>query len=305
MKLLPILEDQAFVQETDRLIRSFCGDVTELTYVGHGADNMVALVNQTYVFRFPRGEHASKRLRFEAAILQRLEERVTSLHIPKLLQVHQAPLYSIASYVPGDHFSDEQVRSLTQAEQSAIGTRLADFIVQFNQVLSGQEVQGLRKDNGVEGLDEPWEAYFARLFSRERLPDDSLSPFIREHYSLWQQYVAAEQRTYAIHDDLHQSNLLFRGTTLQGVLDFGDTNRGGIEEEMRWLYAMGDTVLWSAIEQYNVLTGRQISYEHVREWAIMHELSTLVSRLNRHDTQSFPFQRAQAHLRAWLSGFPL
>lgn len=305
MNLLPIAEDRAFMQETDRIIQSFCSNAMEITYVEHGADNMVAIVDDQYVFRFPRGQDAAKRLRFEADILQKVNGKITTLKIPELLYVHADPPYSVSSYVPGAHLTGQHVHSLPHHEQRGIGERLATFIVQFNQAISGPAVHKLRKATGVEDLDEPWETYFERLFLRERLPDERLSTIISEHYTTWQTYVAQEKRIYAIHDDLHQSNLLFNGSTLQGVVDFGDANVGGIEEEMRWLYAMGETVLRSAIEQYELVTGDSVSYEHVQEWAILHELSTYVARLNRHDTRSFPFQRAQAHLRAWLPSFPL
>jgi len=154
-------------------------------------------------------------------------------------------------------------------------------------------------------LDEPWEPYFERLFVKDRLPNDKLRPIIEQHYGIWKDYVRQEQRTYAIHDDLHPSNLLFLGAQLQGIVDFGDTNTGSIEEEFRWLFSMGDVVLKAAIEHYQQLTGNVVNYDHVKQWAIMHELSSYTSRLARQDTESFPFLRAQEHLRNWLPNFPL
>lgn len=306
MNLLPIIEDPAFMQQTDAAIRAFCKEgVTEVTYVEHGADNIVAVVNRQYVFRFPRSESSMKRLYFETALLQKIGKQLTVLTVPELVQVHTQPFYSVSKYIEGDHLTGAQVQQLTQFEQAAIGQQLANFIAQLNHTISGLEVRRLRNAAGVDSLDEPWEAYFDRLFVRQPLPNEKLGPLVTKHYALWKEYVAAEQRSYAIHDDLHQSNLLFIGPTLHGVLDFGDANIGGIEEEMRWLYAMGDVVLKSAIEHYRELTGTYVDYNHAKQWAIVHELSSYVSRLAAQDTQSFPFQRAEEHLRAWLPEFPL
>jgi aminoglycoside phosphotransferase (APT) family kinase protein len=144
-----------------------------------------------------------------------------------------------------------------------------------------------------------------RLFEHQHLPNDHLRPIVQEYYTLWKDYAAHEQNNYAIHDDLHLANLLFRNGKLTGILDFGDVNAGSIESELRWLYAMGDTVLRAAIERYQQTSGRTVSYDHIRVWAIMHELSTFTDRLSRQDTAAFPFLRAQQNLRRWVQSFPL
>lgn len=286
-------------------ITQFAKDVREVTYIEHGADNIVALVNKEFVFRFPRHENAAHRLAYETALLQKIGKNITAVSTPELLQVHTRPLYVVAKYIEGEHYSGKQIQALTADEQVAIGKTVATFISQLNKAISGLEVGRLREESAINGLAEPWEDYFNRLFSREHLPNDKLRPVIDEYYAIWKTYVAQEHRTYAIHDDLHPSNLLFSGAKLTGIVDFGDTNRGGIEEEMRWLYLMGDTVVNAAIEHYQQLTGETINHDHIRVWAIMHELSSYTSHLANEDTESYPFRRAQAHLREWVPNFPL
>lgn len=303
--MLPILENSAFMQYAHAAIRSYAKDVDEITFVEHGADNVVAIVNEAFVFRFPRNNDAAKRLYFETALLQKIGKRLQVLQVPELLQVHTQPFYTVARYIEGQHLNGKAIVTLTEDEQAAIGQKIAAFSAQLNQAVSGLEIRRLRVEAGVEGLDEPWDAYFDRLFVRERLPNEKLRPIIEQQYALWKELVKHEERNYAIHDDLHPSNLLFEGPVLQGVVDFGDANAGSIEEELRWLYSMGDIVLHAAIDHYQQLAGVTVAYDHVKQWAIMHELSTFTTRLARQDTESFPFHRSQEHLRSWIPGFPL
>lgn len=293
------------MQFADGAIRAFDKDVQEITFIEHGADNIVAVVDQTYVFRFPRNDDAAKRLYFETALLQKLGKQLPIVQVPELIQVHTQPFYSVAKYIPGEHLTGKDIVTLTQDEQTAVGKIIATFSVELNRAISGLEVRRLRMEAGVAGLDEPWDVYFDRLFTKDRLPNERLRPIINENYALWRDLVKHEQRNYAIHDDLHPSNLLFRGAKLQGIVDFGDTNTGSIEEELRWLYSMGDIVLKSAIDHYQELTGTTVAFNNVKQWAIMHELSTFTTRLARQDTESFPFKRSQEHLRTWISDFPL
>lgn len=305
MNILPIIQDPAFMQQTTIAIHQFIKDVREITYIEHGADNVVALVDKQYTFRFPRNADASKRLYYETALLQKIAKQLTVVHVPELIRVNTQPFYSVANYIEGEHLTGKEIQTLTDDEQMTLGKKLATFIAQLNQAISGLEVRRLRTESRVDGLEEPWEQYFKRLFETEQLPNERLRPVVNEYYTLWKDYVSHEERTHAIHDDLHPANLLFLGPQLNGIVDFGDTNAGSVEEEMRWMYLMGDLVLRTAIDHYQALTGFQANYDHVRVWAIMHELSSYVSRLRNQQTETFPFQRAQEHLRAWVPSFPL
>ncbi len=293
------------MQQVDSAIRQFCKQVDDVSFIEPSGDNVVVVANRQFVFRFPRDANSAKRLYYETALLQKIGKQLQEVQVPELVQVHTQPFYVVAKYIEGDHLTDQQVQSLTSDEQIAIGEKIAAFCAQLNHAISGLEIRRLRIESGVENLEEPWGPYFERLFTRERLPNDKLRPVIQEHYELWKDFVRHEENNYAIHDDLHPRNLLFLGPQLHGVVDFGDANAGSIEEEFRWLYGMGDIVLKAAIEHYQQLTGVSVNFDHVKEWAIMHELSTYTARLAKQDTESFPFVRAQEHLRVWLTNFPL
>jgi len=154
-------------------------------------------------------------------------------------------------------------------------------------------------------LDEPWANHFAKVFEPRRVPNAALRPIIDEYYTLWQDYIRHEQSNSAIHDDLHPANLLFSSGKLTGIVDFGDANAGSIESELRCLYITGDIVLRSAIDRYQQLSGSQVDYDHIRVWAIMHELSRFTSRLLGQQTNDATFLRAQQNLRSWIPNFPL
>lgn len=299
------MQDPAFQREAITAINEFCPRVQELTFVEHGADNIVALVNKAFVFRFPRHEDAAKRLAYETALLQKVAGHITAADIPEVVKVHTMPLYVVAKYIPGDHLTCEQIRKLPEEQQGAIGRKIAEFITQLNQAISGLEIRRLRTEAAIDTIDEPWPVYFNRLFVESPLPNATLRPIIDTYYRQWKSNVSVEQAVSAIHDDLHPSNLLFEGGELTGVVDFGDTNTGSIESELRWLYSMGDIVLKSAISHYQSLTGISVDYERVKVWAIMHELSSFTNGLKRQKTDAFPFKRAQENLRLWIPGFPL
>lgn len=303
--MLTTINDPGFIREVEEAVAQYAKEVSDIEYVEHGSENVVALVNKQFVFRFPRSERKARRIAYETALLQRAKGRITAVQIPELVEVHTRPLYLVAKYIPGEHLGAEDIKDLDESDQQAIGRTVAEFIHQFNQAISGLEVRRLRVESAVELLEEPWVAYFQRVFEHNRLPNEKLKPIINQYYSLWKEYARQEHNNYAIHDDLHPSNLLFHNGKLVGIVDFGDVNAGSIESELRWLYLMGDIVLRSAVDHYQQLSGNAVAYDNIRVWAIMHELSTFTDRLARQQTNAYPFQRAHQHLRSWISGFPL
>jgi aminoglycoside 2''-phosphotransferase len=303
--ILSVVNNPAFQRQVEVAINSHIKTVSEIDFVEHGDDNLVTIVNKELVFRFPRSELKARRIAFETAIFQKTKGKITAVQIPELVEVHTSPLYIVAKYIPGEHYSAAQIKELHEEDQQKIGATVADFIYQFNQAISGLEVRRLRTESGVDALQEPWQEYLARLFEQQRLPNDKLRVVVDEYYPLWKDFSHQEQSNYAIHDDLHLSNLLFSGEKLTGVVDFGDVNTGSIESELRWLYTMGDIVLQSAVSHFEALSGARLNYDHIRVWAIMHELSTFTDRLAKQQTEVYPFLRAQQNLRTWIPNFPL
>ncbi|HEX8763255.1 MAG TPA: phosphotransferase [Candidatus Saccharimonadales bacterium] len=305
MNLFRSIEDINFVRVVETAALTYTKELHELTYVEHGTDNIVAMANRRFVFRFPRDEKAARRLVFETALLQKIKGKITALPIPELLEVHTRPLYIVTKYIEGNHLSPSEIQQLNEAEQAKVGTQLADFMFQMNQAISGLEVRRLRSEANVDLGEEPWPQYFNRLFAQQPLPNDKLAPIVKEYFETWKQFVGGEQQTFTIHDDLNPNNMLFVGAGLSGILDFGDTNTGSIESELRKLYGCGEIVLKAAVDRYESLSGATIQYDHIRIWAVIHDLARFTDRLSRQDTDSTLFNQAHENLRNWIPGFPL
>jgi aminoglycoside 2''-phosphotransferase len=303
--MLNTVDDISFIREAEMAILEYCKEVHELTYVEHGENNIVALVNHEYVFRFPRDEAAARRLVYETALLQKLKGKIDAVQIPDLQKVHTAPLYTVSTYIPGEHISGEEIQELPEGEQQAIGARIGTFIDQLNRTISGLEVRRLRTEANVDGLSVPPATRYQKLFGATALPNAKLQPVVQEFYTLWRQYAEQEQASYAIHDNLYPKNLLFTAGNLSGIVDFADANIGSIESELRGLFELGDVVLNAAIEQYQALSGATVVADHVRVWAIMQELAIFTTYLVRQQTETAIFKRAQQRLQQWVPGFPL
>lgn len=295
--------DSQFRAQAEAAVRVICPEAQEVTYIDHGTDNLVALVDQQYTFHFPRTISAAKRLDYHATVLKTIGAHIHTTAIPRIIAVHNE--YVISRYVPGTHYAEAVINRMSERAQYALGKGLAAFIAEFSRAVEPAEINHLRIQAGLDGLRDSWDSHFERLFVTEMLPDRSLQPVLETYYSLWKEYTAQEQDHFVIHDDLHGSNLLFLDDALSGIVDFGETTIGSIEEEMRWLYPLGDTVFNALLAEYERLTGTSIQADHVRTWLILQQLATFIRRLKAGDTSSSHFLRAQNGLRQLIPDFPL
>jgi aminoglycoside 2''-phosphotransferase len=305
MNMFHTVEDINFIRQVETAALAYTKELHELTYIEHGTDNIVAIANRQFVFRFPRDERAARRIVFETALLQKIKGKLKTVPIPELLEVHTRPLYVVTKYIEGDHLTGPEIQALAEDEQHAIGVKIADFMHELNQAISGLEVRRLRTEANVDYNIEGWPQFFERVFAKELLPNNKLRPVVDEYYGTWKQFAGHEEEAFTIHDDLNPNNLLFIGPQLSGVLDFGDTTSGSIESELRKLYGCGDIVLRAAVSRYEDLTQTTIQYDHIKVWAIVHDLARFTDRLKRQDTETILFKQAQENLRNWVPNFPL
>jgi aminoglycoside phosphotransferase (APT) family kinase protein len=295
-----IITDQ---QAAEEVIHSECIDAHEVHFINHGYHNLIAAIDEQYVFRFPRSTQTLGRFEFELEVLQALDGKLT-IQTPHVLKKSFEPAYAMLRYIPGQELQNKQLRSLADEDQRAIGEQLTQFVRELNQAISTDEMKSLHNRTNAQKTLEPWTAYLQRIFAPKQ-EDQTLQTIIDSHYSAWQAVVAKDRPQIVVHDDIHSGNLLFENNRLSGVLDFEHATVGTIEQEFRYLYRQGGGVLSYAIAAYERAAGQTIDTDDIRVWAITTELAAFVRRLNSGDTSHDSFQRTRAKLRHWIKDFPL
>lgn len=274
-------------------------NATEVGLIEHGYDNLVGLIDHTYAVRFPRNENAYSRSLYERIVLKELEG-LSSVTIPKVIGENDEPPYVITTFVSGKHYSSIEIRKLSKEDQISLGSTIGQFAYEMHTKLSVEEALRLRKEFGLDGLEEkPWDIYLKERLFEYSFQTEQQTNLAKTYYKLWQE-LHSEVDPVVVHDDLHNENMLFENNKLVGVLDFGDTNIGSPEQEFRQLYRINNQVLAAAIDTYEKLSGSKLSFEVSRTWAIAQELAAYSDRLSKDDTSHPSFLRAAKNLNAWL-----
>lgn len=296
---------QEFISQDQarQIINELLPGVGPIEFIDHSQNNLIAKIDDQYIFRSPKSTEGLVRFDFEIQILQSLGERLGT-PVPKLVKTSQDPPYLLANYLRGEHLENRSIRALGPYKQTEIGNQLAVFSYQLNQVLSPSGVKSARANSKLDQASPPWDKYFAQIFGVKQ-SNSKLDKLNKHYYELWQKINKRSNDEIVIHDDLHANNLLFNDDMLSGILDFEQINVGTIEQEFRNLYRLSEEILTPAAQKYQDLTGNDVDLQAVRIWAITVELAALSRQIIKEDTNHWSYPRALLKLRYWLPDFPL
>jgi len=191
-----------------------------------GLMNDIVIVNDDFVFRFPKHEYAFKHLRTEAELLDFLQDKIT-LEIPKPFYVSEdAMAYPL---VAGETLRRDLLLKLPEAQQQ----RMADQIAQFFKELHGTDPNDA--DFEVPQADalmkyEGWMGAYERI--REKvfpLLMPHVRDFMREHFESF----LADENNFAfepkmVDTDIPPYHIMFdrERNIINGIIDFGCAGLG-------------------------------------------------------------------------------
>lgn len=213
-----------------------------------GLVNDVLIVNEEWVFRFPRTHQARTGLEREARILD-LVRRHVSLRVPEV--EHLDPTCMVTRFVPGIPLGRHTLLAEDGRTQTALLEQLGRFLGGLHAVPLGD----LTPAEPVAATPPEWERLYEAL-ERELFP--LIMPHARvrarDHFR-----PALERRldlSYPpalVHGDLAPYHLCYdpRTRRLNGVLDFGEAGPGDPAADLGSLInALGESLLWQMRSVY-------------------------------------------------------
>lgn len=226
-----------------KIVKDLYPDAKEVTFVEHGYDNLVVLIDEKYTVKFPRNEYAHLRNLYEKLILLNLAS-LKATSISKILGEGNNPPYIITSFVHGDHLSSDEIVHWPIDKQKGFAEQVVNFAFSMHSILSAKKAIDDQKKVGLNDF-----SFYEYALSNYNFPSPKQDQIAKNYYSRWKnlQYTTPQ---VVIHNDLQIMNLLFKDGELVGVIDFGDSMIGHPEQELRQMYRLNETILQSATDTY-------------------------------------------------------
>jgi aminoglycoside 2''-phosphotransferase len=228
---------------------------TRATLNDSGEDHVVVVLDDEWVFRFPRVPEYAVRAAGERRLLEILAT-VVSLAIPVYEYVSAAGDFGGYRIIRGEPLSELRFAGLERAAQERVMGEIADFLVALHALpTSILETADVAHSSGhLSGSD------FARRFHDRRSAFAAkLSPTLfnridKFYHSLPKAVDSASN--VLIHGDFTEDHYLLAptGDRLAGVIDFSDAGRGDPAFDFASLWAFGDWPVRYAVRRYSAAT---------------------------------------------------
>ena len=143
----------ADIKLAEDIIRALYPNAQNISFVNHGYDNLVGLVDETYALRFPRNKNAYLRSQYEKNVLRSLAS-VDFINIPKILGEGENPPYLITSFLHGTHLKSAEINDFSKELQIKFGESVGVFAFFFHQTLKIEDAKKIRIEFGLDKLAE-------------------------------------------------------------------------------------------------------------------------------------------------------
>lgn len=220
--------------------------IKEIKYIGEGWDNKVFLVNQEFIFRFPRRKVAVKLIEKENKILNNLPS-FSSIEIPApqyighLSSHFPYPFqgYKLIKGVPGYHAQLNEEHRIASLVTLSIFLKQLHSIDETQAIAMGAEIEVFDRtfvNESVDTLNERVEKIIAQKIlgiNKDRF---------QQEIATVQQLSLPSQDNCLVHNDLDCRHLIFDKNQLKGIIDWGDV---GITHK-----SVDLAVIWSFYPQH-------------------------------------------------------
>lgn len=254
--------------------------------VEHGWEQHVLVDHENnIVYRYPRNQNASDKLKDEIEVLERLNHISFNVSIPRILEHSDAR--TTYEYIPGDIITEEVSKTLDDKQADQIGQDLGEFLAILHS--ADADIVAGKKTKQTVSL---FEYYMTRI-------DNARGEPFYDHITNLANQIKPNGAQVLMHGDLHGLNMIIDpiSQNLTGVIDFSEVELGDRHQDFRKIFMTDKRFLDPSIKKYEELTQIELSKDQIIAWAYINEWANIAFYK---DKQNHPtYKRALKHLKRW------
>lgn len=200
--------------------------ITETRLISHGWDHYILVVDNKYVFRFPKDKEQTDRFKRELRLLEYLKPKV-SVSLPDYVFIAADQKFGGYPFLDGEEMYPESLALLNEKQKKDIAQQLGEFLTHLHNI-PPQDIERLGY------VEEEGGYYWSKADAEKRF--ESIKKLVFPKLSTEeQQFIAKNFKEYLsysfnyekvlVHSDFTASHILLNGKqgTLTGIIDFGDS----------------------------------------------------------------------------------
>jgi aminoglycoside 2''-phosphotransferase len=216
--------------------------------IGHGDDNLVVVLDDTWVARFPRNDEYHGRFAAELNLLAKLAP-LSPIPLPHYEYVSEERDFGVYQQIQGQEMTSAVFAAMPPPDQRKVLSSLATFL----STLHALPAETIAQADGT--IARTWTgAQFAELYRDQRrgVIARTISPKTLVRFDAFYDALATLEPGPArlAHDDLSDDHTLVDGSRLTGIIDFSDAAFGDPVIDFSWFWNLGEENVDRLLQDY-------------------------------------------------------
>lgn len=269
-------------------------NIQKIEVIGKGWHHDAVEVNDSIVFRIPRGVHEqSDSVGYETAVLKHFQG-LLPVQIPNPTFIALNEAYFGYPKVPGELLIN-LYSDFNEQDKARLREDWVNIAVVIHQRLSVNEARRLKVPEFEVSIADAQE-----IFSLSGIDEDVLD-FARQIIEFVSAIDLNNQNMSFIHNDIQFHNLLIDPHTkrLTGLIDWTDVCVAPIAREFSAWEWLNDEQLRQVIGLYEEKTGNTIDIQQAKIWKYLEELSDFVEHVRTGEQSEA--EQSLNHIKQWMA----
>lgn len=257
-------------------------NIFSVAKIGEGWDSKAFIINETWIFRFPKRLEVKNNLKKEALLLPAIQN-LLNLAIPTFEYISNTNIFAGYKKLEGSFFNKEFFIYLSGTEQEIILKQIADFLLTMHH-LDLKELQHVAleeinyKENYEAGFMEVQEIIYPSLSTDfQQIITDSYNSYLNNRKNF-------TYKKSLLHNDISCNHILYNEPkkVLTGIIDFGDIAIGDPDYDLMYLYdELGQQFVKRLLKYYpQVDTGKL--FAKLKFFQLADALQSIIHNMKEH-----------------------
>jgi aminoglycoside 2''-phosphotransferase len=220
--------------------------------ITHGWDNHVVILDDAFVFRFPKTDEYKSKFESEVQLLNYLSDKV-AISIPNYKYISKDKSFGGYAIISGIELRPELLEAQTNDVKEEIAKSLGDFLTNVHKV----------PKSVVEkiGIDTEGDYYWSPTYVKKMYEDIKINLYriLREEEVAWIEYQFSnyfasknEIKRSLIHGDFSKDHIFFNTNTnkVSGIIDFADAEYADTAIDFSYLLDYGEEFIKRVVHFY-------------------------------------------------------
>ncbi|MDP4284887.1 MAG: aminoglycoside phosphotransferase family protein [Bacteroidota bacterium] len=272
--------------------------ITSIKKIGEGDNNKAFLINQNYIFRFPKRKEVEKTLTKEIGLLPKIRNQF-NLEIPDFSFISKDMNFVGYKSIRGEFLTPAIYYSLTNELQLQIQVALSEFLSK----LHATNLSMIKECNlEIVNLEEEYSDDFKNI-------QQLIFPYIHRHQCLlidqfFTTYLGNpenfEYTPALIHNDFSTDHILYEISTkkINGIIDFGDSAIGDPYYDFKYLLDSFGASFIEDIFRFYQHANQKINWRKLYFFSLANKLQIIVESIK--DKDKYAAKDAYRNLEKWM-----